>query len=204
MSSMGSQDILSEKKDTLLEGDVVTTSIYFGPKDGFLCKWAQTVPWGTFSSIVKDAIRAHLNHDENYRIPTFYPRETKYKKSITKSLPIKKEDYDVYNFIISIEKYNRAFEIKSILRYYLEKDSDKTVKPSKRRLPNRDNEANFSRSRPLENNNTVKLSKKRPFEALNMDKETANNDNIKHKKKDAAKNFLLNLSQEMNRGDYGS
>ena len=108
------------------QNDTISISLRFGQKDKELRTWVQSLPWGTFSFIVREAIRAYLKNDESYEIPKFMvtPMNTDERsKFIVKAFKInKKEDHDIYYFLKSIEPYNRSFEIKKILTYYLVKD----------------------------------------------------------------------------------
>lgn len=103
------------------------TTIYFGKKDGFLCEWAQSLPWGTFSFIVKEAIRAYLDGDKEYNIPKFSHEKKEYKESINMALSISKDDHEIYTYITSLDSYNRANQIKKILKFYLIKNREQSA-----------------------------------------------------------------------------
>lgn len=114
-------DILKDSKNKILEGGSIKTSVYFGPKDGELLDWVGSIPWGAFSLIVRGAIKAHISEDPSYTIPKF-PENTENlnKTSFSKAFIINSEDYEVYEFIVSIDKFKRGQEIKKILNMYLE------------------------------------------------------------------------------------
>lgn len=100
-----------------------SVNLYFGKKDADLCRWVRSVPRGLFSYYVKEAIKSYLKGDENYRLPTFPVKENKNTSTtITKPLSLTcytLEDKQVYNFIMSFDDHMRSYEIKKILRKYL-------------------------------------------------------------------------------------
>lgn len=118
-------DQLQEKGIALFEGgrEPLITSVSFGQKDGMLCEWVQSIPKGTFSMVVRDVIKAHLLEQE-YAFPIFPHKEQVIKKTVTKSLSIGKDDFEVYQFIVSIQKFGRANEIKKLLWKYWKQDND--------------------------------------------------------------------------------
>lgn len=100
---------------------IQSVNLYFGKKDPDLCKWVHSVPRGLFSYLVREGIKAHLNGDENYRLPSFETKKVK-KTTITKPLSISAdtpEDKQVYDFVTSFDDHMRSFAIKQILRKYL-------------------------------------------------------------------------------------
>lgn len=111
-------DQLMDKEEGLLDGDTVITSISFGQKDRELCKWVQSIPKGLFSYIIRDAINAYITNFSGYVFPQFPPKEQGLKTSVTKSLSIGINNIEVYKFIVSIKKFNRANEIKKIILQY--------------------------------------------------------------------------------------
>lgn len=112
-------DKLLEKENYLPnKGDLIVTKIHFGKKDGELTKWVQSIPKGRFSIIVKDALRAFIQNDESYKLPT-YPPIAEPKEVVLKSLSIGKGDYDIYIHLYSIQRYMRANHIKAVLNHFL-------------------------------------------------------------------------------------
>ena len=106
-------------------------SVYFGKKDGELLEWVKSVPWGSFSLITRKVILAHL-HGEFYNLPEFEGDEANEKNSITKTLTIKQEDEEIYNYLSSFDDNNRSFEIKKLLKESL-KTKGKNPKASIKR-----------------------------------------------------------------------
>lgn len=117
---------------------IQSVNLYFGKKDPDLCAWVHSVPRGLFSYLVRECIKAHLNGDENYRLPTFENKKTK-KTAVTKPLSISAdtpEDKQVYDFVTSFDDNMRSFAIKQILRKYLKTSSPAAlVEPPKKSAP---------------------------------------------------------------------
>lgn len=107
-------------KDNFLPGvgDLIVTKLHFGKKDGNLTLWVQSVPRGKFSMILKDALRAYIQKNTDYKLPVFPPVPNP-KETVSKSLSIGKGDYDIYVHLYSIEKYMRSNYIKAVLNHFL-------------------------------------------------------------------------------------
>ncbi len=115
------------KNNSQKNNDIISFGVYFGQKDGILYEWANSLPWGVFSIIARDAIRAYLRNDKSYRIPEFKPnkKHPTNKQNIIKAFKISKnEDYDVYIYLKNMNSYNRSHEIKNILTRYLKEYSE--------------------------------------------------------------------------------
>lgn len=182
---MSSHEALSKKKDDTL----LRTTIYFGKKDGFLCEWVQSLPWGSFSFIVKEAVRAYINDDKEFTIPQFSYRKKEYKKSITMALSVNKQESDVYDYFTSLDLYNRANQIKNILRYYLTKDREAL--------------AVLNQPRRIKETSTEDRKEKRDLSINTNQRNTTKSEN--DKKEDRANEMLellLHQSEIMNSGDY--
>ncbi len=124
-------------KEAVLNNNAISISIHFGKKDGIITAWAQSLPWGAFAFITRDCIRAYINGNEDYKIPDLNIPIVKTKSTIKRSLRITKEDYDIYNYLISIEDSFRSFEIKKILQHYLSKNEKETIAHAKNYAPAR-------------------------------------------------------------------
>lgn len=114
-----------------------SVNLYFGKKDADLCRWVLSVPRGLFSYLVREAIKSHLRGDNDYKLPTFETKSFKIT-SITKPLSIScntPEDKQIYDFVTSFDDNMRSYEIKQILRKYLNPSTngsaDNLITPSK-------------------------------------------------------------------------
>lgn len=98
--------------------DAITISIYFGQKDGALYDWVTQLPWGAFSLIIRQVIKAYIEGVE-YKIPDFYENVKKKERrlSTTKTAVINREDdQSVYEYVLSLDDYNRSHNLKEILK----------------------------------------------------------------------------------------
>lgn len=100
----------------------ITYIVSFGNKDKDIWMWAASIPKGKFSQIIKDILRAYYNHDDNYIIPT-YNNIIEVSKPFRKSFGIGKSDHDVYEIISQFEDQLISFQIKEVIRHYLNKSN---------------------------------------------------------------------------------
>ena len=112
---------------------VQSVNLYFGKKDIDLCQWVHSVPRGIFSYLVREAMKAHLNHDEEYRMQTFNNKKVK-TTPITKPLSLSydsEEDEKVSTYLLGFDDNMRSFEVKQVLRKYLQPKEGTTpsIKP---------------------------------------------------------------------------
>lgn len=109
--------------DDFLKGKPsITYIVTFGNKDRDIWKWAASVPKGKFSQIIKDMLRAYYNYDDNYILP-HYNDEIEVQSPFRKSFGIGKSDYDVYEIISQFEDQLISFQIKEVIRHYLNKSN---------------------------------------------------------------------------------
>lgn len=108
------------------ENNIIRTVLSFSKRDKHLCNWIKSVPRSRFSFYVKEAIRAYLSNDTNFRLPKFNVSEEEVKNTVYKSFSIGKNDPEIYEFFTSIKKQDRSYEIAKILKMYL-RDKDITI-----------------------------------------------------------------------------
>lgn len=99
-----------------------TIYINFGKKDRDLIDWANAIPVGRFSIVIKDMIRAYKNKNKTYELPIDSHNENN-KNTFRKSVSIGKRDKDIQEYINALEKdgYLIGHEVKKIIRYYIKK-----------------------------------------------------------------------------------
>lgn len=132
-------------------------NIYFGKKEPDLRQWAYSVPKGLFSYYVREAIKAYLDKNFDYKLPFFNNKNNKNtKENIIKPLSILRntpEEEKIYNFVLMIEKNLRSFKIKQILKIFLPVFSENS-KNDENIIENR----NISKECPSNNNKKNKIT----------------------------------------------